>query len=192
MIKFHTFLIIIKTPMLQLDKSLFIAKGSRRECYCHPEDPHICIKITFRTDKRDENKREARFINKWQDLDQVPISRPLQWFDTNLGRGLGFQLISDYTGNISRSIAYYDLYPQEIGKNQLNQDLALFKEKLLNSSIPVRDLVAGNVVYQRLSPHTGRFIVIDGIGKSTLLTTKNKEKKRMQEQFNRYFSHLFY
>ncbi|MDP8170453.1 YrbL family protein [Phocoenobacter skyensis] len=172
--------------MIYLNNDLFIAQGSRRKCYQHPEDPNICIKIELEDKIRCENRRESRYINKWSDLDLIPISPPIRWIETNLGRGLAFQLIRDYSGEISKGIISY--YNQSTINHQvLNNDLNIFKEKILKMPIPVRDLALSNVVYQRLTPNTGRFIIIDGIGKPTFITIKSHTRKKLLESFNNHF-----
>lgn len=175
---------------LQLSDTLVIGKGSRRVCFQNPQDPSTCIKITFNNHKRDENKREAHYLSAIQDLDRLPISLPIQWVNTNMGKGLTYPLIKDYSGDISKDIGYYDQH-QIVDSQQLNADLEIFKNNLLTGDIPIRDLVGGNVVYQRLSAKSGRFILIDGIGKPKLFSPKSLIRKYIEKSYQRYFSHLF-
>jgi hypothetical protein len=37
---------------LELDSTLFIAKGRDRACYRHPLEPSLCIKVALRPEKQ--------------------------------------------------------------------------------------------------------------------------------------------
>lgn len=175
--------------LIELDDSLIIGKGSERVCYQHPNDSNLCIKIRYRIKRsRDESEREFEYAQRFvkQGL-KVPLALPVEWVETNLGRGLVFPLIRDDNGEISSALDRVE------DKQLLEQVFTEFAQILLTNTISVTDLRIQNLVLQRTK--TGpRVVMVDGYGytndflknlyRITKFVTFQQTKRRL-ERFTR-------
>lgn len=94
--------------MLQIKPSLYIGRGKHRDCFVHPENPNLCIKIAIK-----QNHAEiGRELSYYQFLEQRNISwdmisRFRGVIEMDRGDGAIFDLIRDYDGNISKTLDNY-------------------------------------------------------------------------------------
>uniref|UniRef100_UPI003F6951ED YrbL family protein n=1 Tax=Methylophaga sp. TaxID=2024840 RepID=UPI003F6951ED len=116
--------------MLQLTKEQLIGKGWHRECYQHPEDRHLCIKVVVNGDDTETKREQAyyrhlgRHLTNWE-----AIPRFYENVSTNLGQGAVFDLIHDNDGSVSKTLGYYLEEPErfQLHKVKLKSALAHLK-----------------------------------------------------------------
>ena len=88
------------------------AKGGKRHCYVHPDDPDLCVKVVARaddarchTEQRRDLEDHAALKKRGSDavFDRIP---PIEGVvQTDLGAGLVMRLYRDADGRISRTLA---------------------------------------------------------------------------------------
>lgn len=153
--------------MLDLDDSLIIGKGAHRVCYRHPSDQSKCIKIISVAD--DSSQRlECKYYQQLEaaDISWKHLSRYYGVAETNLGKGYVYQLIRDFDGKVSLSLAEYlnDSVANNVDTNLIIDSLRDLKKYLLENKIVVRNLRPYNVVFQRTNQTEGEAVIIDNIG----------------------------
>ena len=165
--------------MIQLDKSGLIGKGLHRECYRHPGDANLCIKVVV-SGGWDETRREKKY---YQHLERRGISwdmipRYYGDVDTNLGPGAVFDLVADHGGEVSKTLEYY-----LSGNEQAEQDydnlldaLSLLKDYLLQQRIVTMTLKPKNISCKKLESGAFRLFVVDNIGNPELTPICNHSK----------------
>ncbi len=153
--------------MITLSEDDFLARGMHRDCYVHPEDDRLCIKISLRGDVR-ETEREIAYYGH---LDRRKVSwemlpRYHGTVETNRGPGAVFDLIRDADGAVSTTLEQYLVDPDPPA--EMAEDLArafrALKAYLLGNRIITRTIKAKNLVYKRAAAGRGRLVVIDNIG----------------------------
>ena len=180
--------------MLFLEEHLLISQGDDRQCYQHPEAPDKCIKITY-SQNPVQSRKEAAY---YQHLISRKVSfRRLSRFygriPTNKGKGYVFELIRDYDGNISKTLLHL-LRMDSVLLPRIRQDLFRLKDYLIEEGIIIRDLKADNFVYQRLDGHTGKLVIIDGVGNNEFLPFCNFSvylaRRKILRKWNRFIHKL--
>jgi len=151
--------------MLTIDTSLLIGKGANRYCYQHPQDANKCIKIGI-----DQNSPNDKLEKKYY---QLLLKRNISWNmlakycgeeNTDLGKGLVFELIRDFSGQVSNTLEYYTENASQIFSDDLFDALLLLKPYLIEQQIILRNLKPYNLVYQRINKEEGKMVIIDNIG----------------------------
>jgi hypothetical protein len=162
--------------MLTLESSALIGRGLRRECYFHPEDENKCIKVVVAGDHK-ETVREQSFYRL---LEKRNIAwRMLPRFygnvETNLGEGAVFELIRDYNGAVSKTLAHYLSANNETDRDfqYSYQALHQLKRYLLKWKIVTVALTPPNIVYKKTRESEGFLVVIDNIGNSDFIPICN-------------------
>ena len=141
------------------------ARGTKRHCYVHPDDPGLCVKVAARADAdclrqqrwdlEDCERLRARGTESV--FDRIPAIEGV--VDTDLGRGIVMRLYRDRDGRISRNLS------QVIREHGLTPSLVqaidgmkrwLRKERLLT-----RDTAPYNVVAVR-SGGGWKLMIIEG------------------------------
>ncbi len=177
--------------MIQLTHTEPFAIGGRRECYVHPDDAGLCVKVHreeflpsklrqdapwWRSLRKGENSFDENFADStvlhalesendpaiW---DHVP--RFHGWVETDRGRGLVIELLRDGDGLISRSLLDWIWMHGPCGElDRAIDELAEFWE---SRTIPSRSLGLHNIVMQERGPDDRRLVVIDGLGSTEFL-----------------------
>ena len=151
--------------MIKLSDSDIVGIGTNRACYKHPYDINKCIKVTISGDYRESNKEKKyyTFLNKRK----VSFDFVAQYYgvvETDLGEGLVFELITDYTGKVSKPISFY--FNADDDSDQLliiTKKLIELKKYLIKEKIIVKDLSFVNILYQKLENTENRLVIIDGV-----------------------------
>lgn len=163
--------------MLKLKPSHLIGKGLHRECYVHPNQNDLCIKILVNKNGYKEVAREQAYYKLLQ-------KRNISWeilpkfygnFETNLGPGAVFDFIRDFDGKASKSLEYY-LSSIENTKQYysgLSEAISNLRNILLREKIITMTLKAKNIVYKRTSDTKGILVIIDNIGNSDFIPIAN-------------------
>ena len=117
--------------MINIDSSTLVGKGLHRECYVHPEDPSLCIKIVVAGDSS-ESQREQKYYRLLQkrNTSWEILARFYGVVDTNLGCGAVFDLIRNYDGECSKTLEHYLASSDKTESHYLglSEALGLFKK----------------------------------------------------------------
>ncbi|MEZ0148189.1 MAG: YrbL family protein [Candidatus Reddybacter sp.] len=162
--------------MILLDASYFVGKGLHRECYVHPEDGNLCIKVVVAGDLS-ESKREQSYYKLLQkrDICWDILPRFHGLIETNMGAGAVFDLIRDFDGEISKTLLHY-LSAEHLDSAEnlgISQAISVFKQELYRQSIITMTLSPKNIMYKKTGPNEGRLILIDNIGNSDFIPICN-------------------
>jgi len=162
--------------MITLDPSTRFGKGLHRECFVHPDDNDLCIKVVTYGNQQ-ETQREQHYYQQLQ-------KRKVAWdllprfhdnVETSIGSGAVFDLIRDHDGQISKTLEFYlgsdDFLPAQ--KQQLDTALVELRKYLLKYSIMSMAMKPKNIVYQLSESGQGKLFIIDNIGNSDLIPICN-------------------
>lgn len=154
---------------IDLSSEKYLASGSQRICYLNPLNDGQCIKIAKKTHKaRLMQAKEVRYLLKSASALKSPhIYQYYGSVDTSKGPGEVFELVRDYTGEISQNLTSLKSAGNNIVytlKSELNQ----LKTHLKEQRILVHDLSHQNVLCQHISPDESRLVLVDGVGDPSL------------------------
>lgn len=187
--------------MIQLEKTLLIGKGLHRECYCHPHDPALCVKVVY-NGNQDEGRREQKYYRLLQkrNIDWRLLPRYYGTVTTDRGPGAIFDLVQDPDGSTSKTLEFYLGCEQRTRKHQsqLVQALADLRNYLLEQWIVTMTLKPKNIVYRRLENGAGELVVVDNIGTSDFIPLchylpgfARQKIRRKWQRFESYMVKLF-
>ena len=171
-----------------------LGTGQERICYLHPGDPGKVIKLQ-RSDVSKQSRREINFyrwLRRRRMTDYSHIPRYHGKIDTNLGRGMVFDLVSDFDGGVARSL--WDYFQQGVPVSEFYPYLDELKRYMLANLVVFSvDMGRFNVLFQRLSESRARLVVIDGLGNHTAMNwldvvpglARRKINRRWQRFINR-------
>lgn len=164
--------------MIEIDNSLFFSKGTTRQCFIHPDNKNLCIKISL----KDQGKRTAGILkaikreNKFykylekQNISWSNLSRYNGDIDTSIGQGSVYELIRDYDGEISKSLESYlkqdnltGIHYETLCKKLKNLYVYMQENKVLTTSLLTRNIVV------KQSNNDFELVIIDDIGNSEFL-----------------------
>jgi hypothetical protein len=162
--------------MINLDPSTIVGKGLHRECYVHPENKDLCIKIVVAGDHK-ESQREQKYYRLLQKRN-IPWEILPEFYgvvETNLGSGAVFDLIRDFDGEISKTLQYYLASGDKPEAYDLGllKAIDLLKISLYQHTIITMTLKPKNIVYKKITPEKGRLIIVDNIGNSDFIPICN-------------------
>ncbi|MBU1053319.1 MAG: hypothetical protein KKC46_05750 [Proteobacteria bacterium] len=184
--------------MIELNQSLLVGKGLHRECYVHPHQNDLCVKILFTNDGLKEVAREQAYYKLLQ-------KRNIAWdilprfygnIETNLGPGAVFDLIKDSDGKASKSLEYYltSIEETKLNYSGLSEAFLNLKNSLFHNKIITMTIKAKNIVYKRVNSADGALIIIDNIGNSDFIPISNYinflAEKKILRKWNHFESSL--
>jgi hypothetical protein len=164
--------------LIEIDSHALVGKGLHRECFVHPEDPSLCVKIVV-AGNGNENHREAAYYAALADRgvswEMLPRFHGL--VQTSLGEGAVFDLVRDYDNRISLTLGHYLSSQQltELHEGVLRDALQALRQYLLDNRIITMTLKPKNILFQLLSPQpqSGRLVIVDNIGNSDFIPLTN-------------------
>lgn len=174
-----------------------IAAGKFRLVYEHPDDRNLLIKV-IRPEMIDKRwgsgtpwyKRQRRmkqyalfvreineFLATCADEGQAPAfaQKITGFIETDLGLGLITEAARDRDGNLAPPMK--KLLVERRFDDEARVALDHFIGELLKSNIVVADMHAGNLVYAHNETEGNHFVLIDGIGATTLIPIKVWSRK---------------
>lgn len=190
-----------------------IAKGGLRLVYEHPDDPSLLVKVMrpeavanrygkgqpwYKRRRRFRQyvlfAREAlEFLATWASHGRtLSIAQRVAGFvETDMGLGLVTDAVRGPDGALAPTLA--TLVDRRIFDSEAEEALEEFLSELLTCDLVIADLHERNLVYAAGENGKRRFVLIDGIGASTILPLKafipslnrrNKEAKirRLRER----------
>ncbi|MDL2321713.1 hypothetical protein LJC47_05150 [Desulfosarcina sp. OttesenSCG-928-B08] len=159
--------------MYILDPSLFIGRGVNRECYRHPENSDLCIKVVVGHGGKRENRVEQSAYRRLEKrgISWEMLSRFYGTVNTNKGPGAVFELIRDKDGAISKPLRDYIGTPDvtALHRDGLSRAFFALKTYLIREEILTTALKAQNMVYQRTPETDGKLVIIDDIGNTDFI-----------------------
>lgn len=181
--------------MINFDKYSMVGKGHHRECYRHPENQNLCIKVVV--DGNIDARQVQREIKYYRHLERRGVSWdmiPKYYGDviTNLGIGSVFDLILDQDGAVSKTLGYYIASNEvtEANYDGLSNSLYLLKDYLLKERIITMTLAHRNIVCQRNKSGIFRLFVVDNIGNSDFIPISTYinclAKKKIYRRWKRF------
>jgi hypothetical protein len=174
--------------MIEIDTHALIGKGLHRECYVHPDDPTLCIKVVV-SGTIDENRREAAYYallaRRDVSWDMLPKFHGL--VQTSLGEGAVFDLIRDHDGRVSHTLAHYLASERLLAQYgpALKSALAELSAYLERNRIITMTLKPKNILFQQRAPGEGKLVIVDNIGNSDFIPLANHSRWLAQRKIRR-------
>ncbi|MEE4262147.1 MAG: YrbL family protein [Desulfobacteraceae bacterium] len=162
--------------MLTLEFSQLIGRGLRRECYFHPDDENKCVKVVVAGDHKETVREQSCYqLLEKRDISWKMLARFYGNVETNRGQGAVFELIRDYNGDVSKTLAHYisDADSKDFNYQDLSRALPLLKHYLLKWKIVTMGIKPQNIVYKKVHKSEGVLVVIDNIGNSDFIPICN-------------------
>lgn len=178
--------------MIRLTADLYYSKGTHKECYLYPGDPHKCIKIPYNDWGVKDLNREIRYLHLLdrQHKDYSVLPRYYGTVETDHGTGHVFELITDYDGSKCRTLEdiLHDAAFLEKYRVLVIGLLLDLNHNLYDNEIVTMGLFPINILFQRTAPDQCRIRIINDMGSKTLFSpeyhlhwyAKNHVKKRWQ------------
>ena len=183
--------------VFDLTPDLFVAEGTDRQCYRHPEFPDRCIKVLHADRRSGRFWREIAYFRSLQrrGVDFSHLSRFHGIVRTSLGDGAVFDLVRDDDGRIASSLASrLDTGDPEFNFWAVNE-IERLKQDFYDQWIVFHDLNPTNLMVQRLGFDSWRLIAIDGIGHNHFLPlasfNRRFARKKIRRAWNRRY-HQWY
>lgn len=162
--------------MIALQERKPFAVGRTRQCYVHPDDDGLCVKVdTVGGGARSPNESERRHLTRVQTLrGGKPFEACTNFHGvetTDLGPGYVFDLIRDEPGGtISRPVAeYLELPPDRDLNERLQCALDEFQSAVMRDGVVLRDPQTYNICVQVRGDRELSFVAVDGFGHRNVL-----------------------
>ena len=151
---------------LSLSPGYFVGEGTHRKCFRHPDDESRCIKVLHAEFDNRRCWREIRYYShlRRRGVDFRHLTPCRGMIDTNLGKGLVFDLVLDDDGRISRSLEYYLEQNDRRFNEWIIAEIEQLKQNFYDQWVVLHDLNPAKILVKRLGFDEFRLVVIDGIG----------------------------
>ena len=185
--------------MIHLSASKLLGSGSERDCYLHPKNPNLCIKVHARDGHGWQHARQQirdAFYYQFLSATRKPwrfIAEYHGSVNTNLGTGLVFTVPRDTDGKVSKDLSFY-LQHQLIDKKDLKHMLKEFKEYLKKHGVLAYDIDTDNVLVVRKASGNKKLVLVDGLGKRNFLRLcapfKFYARKHLKKSWRKFIHHI--
>lgn len=158
--------------MINLSPEMMIGKGLHRECFTHPENKALCIKVVTNGNQQ-ETQREQSYYNllKKRNISWEMLPEFHDNLETNMGNGAVFELIRDHDNSTSRTLEYYLNNDASIQENSdsIIQALQRLKRYLISQNIITMSIKPKNLLFKKDDDGQGTVYIVDNIGNSDLI-----------------------
>ena len=179
--------------MLELISANLIGKGLHRECYIHPANQNLCIKIAFNENVKESQREQSyyEFLEK-KGISWEMLPRYYGHVETNLGTGTVFDMIRNQDRSISKTLDDYFKSNEQtkLHENSLLQALLLLKTYLLDQQIITMTIKPKNILYRESGNTDSRLVIVDNIGNSDYLPISNHSKFLARYKISRKWDFL--
>lgn len=178
---------------LKLKDSVPLAKGHSRLVFQHPQNTGWLVKV-IRPDVIEQrwgggaawykrSRRYGRFISYVREVQEYVVGcvatgtgpnffqKVVGFADTDLGLGLVVEAVRGPDGQLAPTLR--DLIRKGCYGSGTTEQINVFARRLLASDVTISDLNLGNLVYTGGYDGDGEFVLIDGLGTSTLFPLKS-------------------
>ena len=151
---------------LILSPQLFVAEGTDRKCYRHPDKNDLCVKVLHPGVRPGRFLREVKYYARLQRRGALftHLSAYHGIVDTDLGKGAVFDMVLDDDGRVSRSLHYHLKQNDRQFNHWAAAEIEALKKDLFDQWIACHDLNPTNILVKRLGFDEYRMVVIDGVG----------------------------
>jgi len=151
---------------LQLSPQYFVAEGTDRKCFRHPDNASLCIKVLHCDTEPVRFRREIRYYSRLQrrGVDFRHLTPCRGMIDTSQGKAAIFDLVLDDDGRISRSLHDYLSRNDRQFNAWIVDEIEHLKQNLYDQWIVFHDLNPTNILVRRMGFDEYRLVVIDGVG----------------------------
>ena len=171
--------------MVKVSNKHTIGIGYNRECYHHPENRKLCIKVdlpgTPSTDSQREKKYYLHLLKRNVSWDMVPKYHGD--IKTNIGLGSVYDLILNDDGSVSGTLENY-LKANNDFKHVIKPFFEL-KAYLLQQRIIVGTLYPRNLLCQITEKKITKLVLCDDIGSSDFIPLCNYSRYFAEKKINR-------
>ncbi|EHD23161.1 MULTISPECIES: YrbL family protein [Brenneria] len=178
--------------IIYLDVSLLISQGQHRACYRHPLMPEKCIKVHLNGEYNRETIREIKYYKKIANkiFSEQVIAQYHGTDKTNLGLGYVFDLIKDYSGEVSKTLSYYlsEKTLSEKYKTGISQAYDRMKALAEQHAIVTMTLKPYNILYRLRNQDEGDLIIIDNLGCANLFPLAYYSEFFARQKLSRRFN----
>jgi len=179
--------------MLKLSPEHLVGSGLHRECYVHPEDKSLCVKVVTQGDNTETQREQSyyRLLEK-RLTDWTALSRFHGNFDTNLGSGAVFDLIRNANDEIAMPISKYleDSEDFHSYAEDLASALKIFHSYQLQHNIQTMSLKPWNLVYRLNETGRGKIYLIDSLGNSNFIPICNYNRFLGRKKIHRKWANF--
>lgn len=157
---------------IELSAECLIARGWHRECYRHPEDHNLCVKVVVNGDDKETLREQGYYrhlqkhLSDWQSIPQFHGN-----IATNLGNGAVFSLIRDPDGEVSKTLGYYlssaELFSRY--RAELQDSLQRLFCYQIKHNVITMSLKPNNLLFQRSDTGQGNMFIIDNLGNAEVI-----------------------
>ena len=181
--------------MIDLTHAHVIGKGSERICYQHPNFPDRCIKVRYHQKRRiDESVREYRYARRYLAHKDAPVAKPIEWVETNQGRGLVCELVLEQDGSVAHNLLTLMDSDIALDMDKIRDAAIRFRDKMLAIPVSVTDLRLQNICLRSNTQGEYELILIDGIGFANFIKIgmlfPSYTYKQTLKRINRAFQHI--
>ncbi len=180
------------TSELVLTDGLLVGRGTERECYRHPENIGLCIKVTHRTrNLKYQNRKDFEYFRSLAkrgiDWSHLPCCHG--WVTTNRGKGLVFDLLQDDRQRPLPTLKEL-LVQQQLSLSDLWPALRQLHTYLLRNRIFSSDLRTSNIVADMRKDGHLDLYVIDGLGDRDFIKLASRiaflGRRKINRQWRRF------
>lgn len=181
------------TEMLNLTPDHFIAKGSHKQCFRHPENDRLCIKVPYNPSGQTDLNREVFYLThilKERGAQSGILPHHYGPVETNLGTGHVFDLICDTDGKVSQSIEQVLSDPQLPVQRLEEIHRALFdlRNRMLQYRTICMSIYPENILYQQMEGGKFRLMLINDMGSSSVLALEYIWPAAARAKIKRYWN----
>jgi len=149
-----------------------IAAGTMRDCFVHPDDPALCIKVPRCVQGLKVCRREARYIarvaRRYPSADVSRVPRYLGRVLTDQGPGWVQQRVVNADGTPAPLLGDC-LEAMRRHRPAWTAALAEFREWAMTQPLQLRDITPGNLCVRALDDGALQFVPVDGFSPRSLL-----------------------
>ncbi len=147
--------------MIELKRESYFAKGGQRACYEVPDNPSLCVKVEFTSDKGSRQRVAEELRSHRKVLAREDASTAVALYrgevETSLGPGCLFDLVREDDGSVSPALSSLkDELSIETKSKLVNE----FYQACLQGRYIVGDLHPANLAVQDRK----RLVLVDGLG----------------------------
>lgn len=142
-----------------------IGSGNDRDCWQHPANPALCVKVAKPEQERPQNEIDYHYAQhlKKLDISGYHMPRVHGWVLTDKGPGLVFDLVRNHDGTVARQLLP-SLSAGDIDFALAEQIVAEAFAWLIKTRVILADYGINNLLVQNYAPGAYRIVIVDGLG----------------------------